>query len=439
MNISISTVPLASLIAHNCSNSPNYNKANFPKMFTGVTHKDLSLKPYPVDSNLRDDGLTPAAPMNISKASLRNLMPSNWKGKLVKFWQAYVYDGSSHPLAGYLNNDPAVIERQVADSRGFDVNTVDLYGANFKGAGNDFVMDTIATACPKYNQTFYATFDQQCLTAGSNNIPTSQYQNALIAYIDHVADRYFNHPAYEHYQGRPMLGFWGFGRTLRGVPLDWQAIKAAIRGNPWIILYQADGFAIPGSDGAMSWLPTSAQPGNPSGSNYLKNYMLPAMAAHSNKISISSAWARFNGTKTRNKAWSDGKFLDGMGGMTLLETMGINAAFAAMHNLPYLQLVWDDLEESDDLIAGVENDVSITANVSGTQLSWTVTGHEQTISSYDIYAEATETEIYKLGSVATGQPKVFDLKNSLIDFSTQSFYVYAVGQPCIQNRLVKAA
>jgi len=438
-NIQINTVPLASLTAHNYSNSPNYNKANFPKLFTGTTHKDLSLKPYPVDSNLRDDGLTPAAPMNICKDSLRKLMPPNWKGKLVKFWQAYVYDGTSHPAAGYLNNDPAVLERQVADSRGFDVNTVDLYGQNFKGAGNDFVMDNIATACPKYNQTFYATFDQQCLTAPSNKISPDQYQNALIAYIDHVADRYFGHPAYEHYQGRPLLGFWGFGRTLRGVPLDWQAIKAAIRGNPWIVLYQKDGLTIPGSDGAMSWLPTGVEAGNPSGSNYLKNYMLPAFAAHPEKIAIGSFWARFNGTKTHNIKWSDGKALDGMGGMTLLETIGLNAEFSKTHNLPYLQAVWDDLEESDDLIAGVENDVSITAKLDGTQLTWTVTGHEQTVQAYDIYAEATETDVYKLGSVLPGQPKVFDLKNALVDFSAQSFYVYAVGQPCIQNRLVKAA
>ena len=178
-NISINTVPLASLTAHNCSNSPNYNKANFPKLFTGTTFKDLSLTPYPVDSNLRDDGLTPAAPMNICKDSLRKLMPPNWKGKLVKFWQAYVYDGTSHPEAGYHNNDPAVLERQVADSRGFDVNTVDLYGPNFKGAGNDFVMDTIATACPKYGQTFYATFDQQCLTAPANKSPQASTRMPL--------------------------------------------------------------------------------------------------------------------------------------------------------------------------------------------------------------------------------------------------------------------
>lgn len=438
-NIKINTVPLVSLTAHNCSNSPNYNKANFPKLFTGTTFKDLSLKPYPVDSSLVDDSLNPAAPMNICKDSLRSLMPPDWKGKLVKFWQAFVYDGGSHPAIGYLNNDPSVLERQVADSRGFDVNTIDLYGQNFKGAGNDFVMDTIATACPKYGQTFYATFDQQCLTAGANNIPTSQYQSALIAYINHVADKYFGNPAYERYQGRPLLGFWGFGRTLRGVPLDWQAIKAAIRGNPWIILYQADGFNIPGSDGAMSWLPVKAEPGNPSGSNYLKNYMLPAIAAHPNKIGIGSAWAKFNGTNTFTKDWSRGKDLDGMGGMTLLETIGLNAAFSSVHNLPYLQMVWDDNQEGNCLINGVQNDVSLTAKLDGAQLTWTVTGHEQTVQAYDIYAQATETEVYKLGSVLPGQPKVFDLKNALVDFSAQSFYVYAVGQPCIQNRLVKAA
>jgi hypothetical protein len=386
-----------------------------------------------------DDSLNPAAPMNINKDSLRKLMPPSWKGKLVKFWQAFVYDGTSHPAIGYLNNDAAVIARQVEDSRGFDVNTVDLYGANFKGAGNDFVMDAIAASCQKNNQTFYATFDQQCLTSGTNGIPTIQYQSALISYINHVADKYFGHPMYERYQGRPLLAFWGFGRVLRGITLDWQKIKAGIRGNPWIVLYQADGFSIPGSDGGMSWLPTGATAGNPSGSNYLKNYMLPAMAAHPDKISIGSAWAKFNGTNTFSKAWSQGKHLDGIGGMTLLETMAINAAFSSIHNLPYLQLVWDDNQEGDALINGVQNDVSIAAKINGTQLTWTITGHEETISSYDIYAQVTETDVQKIGSVAPGDTKVYELKNSLVNYGIQNFYVYAVGKPCIQNRLIKAA
>jgi len=439
MSILINTVPLISLTQHNCSNSPSYNKENFPKLFTGRTFKDLSLTPYPVDSSVMDDSLNPASPMNICKDSLRKLMPPSWKGKLVKFWQAFLYDGISHPAIGYLNNDPSVIARQVEDSRGFDVNTVDLYGANFKGAGNDFVMDALAASCSKNSQTFYATFDQQCLTSATNGIQASQYQAALISYINHIVDKYFGHPAYEKYQGRPLLAFWGFGRTLRGVTLDWQKIKSAIRGNPWIVLYQAEAFSIPGSDGGMSWLPTGATATNPSGSNYLKSYMLPAMAAHPDKIAIGSAWAKFNGTNTFSKAWSQGKYLDGMGGMTLLETMAINAAFSSLHNLPYLQLVWDDNQEGDALINGVQNDVAIAAKVTGTQLTWTVTGHEQTISSYDIYASATEADVYKLGSIATDDPKVFDLKNSLVDFGSQNFYVYAVGQPCIQNHLIKAA
>ena len=159
------------------------------------------------------------------------------------------------------------------------------------------------------------------------------------------------------------MGFWGFGRTLKGVPLDWQAIKAAIRGNPWIILYQADGFNIPGSDGAMSWLPVKADAGNPSGSNYLKNYMLPAIAAHPDKIGIGTFWARFNGTKTRNKALVNGKVLGRHGRHDAAGNHGLNAAFSSVHNLPYLQAVWDDLEESNDLIAGVENDVAISAKL----------------------------------------------------------------------------
>jgi len=439
--IEIDTVTLASLTAHNCSNSPQYNKTNFPKLFTGRTFVDSSLKPVPVDSNKRDDSLNPAAPMNISKLSLRTLMPSGWKGKLVNFWQAYVYAGRSHPEAGYHNDDPTVLAVQMDDSqsRGFDCVTCDLYGPNFKEAGNDFVMDNIALSAQRTKQTFYATFDQQCLTAPANNIPPNLYQSALIAYINHIADKYFGHPAYERYQGRPLLGFWGFGQSVKNVPLDWVKIKSSIRGNPWIVLYQSGGFTVPGSDGAMGWLPTKADAGNPSGSNYLKNYMLPAIATHQDKIGISSAWARFNGTLTNNANWSMGKHLDGMNGMTLLETMGLNADFAKSHNLPYVQLVWDDLQEGDTLINGVENDIVLTAKMNGSQVTWSVTGHEQTVSAYDIYAAASATDVYKIGSVAPGQPKIFDVAGKLVPFGAEAIYVQAVGQPCIQNHLAKAA
>lgn len=438
----LTKIPIASLTQHNCSNSPNYDKAHFPKLFTGFTHKDTSLKPYPVDSNKRDDGLTPAAPMHISDLSLRTLMPPTWKGKIVKFGQYYLYNGQSHPEIGYHNDEPLILAKQIADSRGADVNTVDLYGINFKGAGNDFVLDNIVHPCAQHNQTLYATFDTQCLTAPSNRISPDQYQSALISYINHIADKYFPLPVYERFRGRPLLGFWGFGASLKGIPLDWVHIKSQVRGNPLFILYQASGLTLPGSDGAMSWVPVSTQPGNPSGSNYLR-YMLGQFAVHPDKIPISSFWARFNGTKTRNPNWSDGKHLDGMGGMTLLETIGLNATYSLSHDLPYMQFCWDDNEEGDDPVAGVENDVVITAQLpvhpASSLLTWSVTGHEQTVSRYEIYAQEDDEDVYKLGTVLPGEPKMFDLHNALVDFSEPNFYVYAVGQPMIQNHLVKAS
>jgi hypothetical protein len=438
MSIDIQTVPLPSLTAHNCSNSPDYTAKNFPKLFTGRTFINLSLATAPVDSSRLDDSLNLASPANISKGSLHGFMPG-WKGKIINFWQAFLYDGTHHPAVGYLNNDPAAIARQMADSasRGFDVVTLDLYGPQFPGAGNDFVLDNIALNAAATNQTFFATIDQQYLTSGTNGFKPADYQQKMVDYINHIAARYFAHPQYERFNGRPLLFFWGFSNTGLGAQLNWKAIREATHGNALFLFYQAGGFQVPTSDGAVGWMPTGPGTGDPGGLNYLKNYMLPAIAAHPDKVGISMVWARFNGTNTFSKNWSEGKFLDGLGGMTWVDGWGLHSAFAKAHSLPYVMVVWDDNQEGTALISGVDNNIALAASIQGTTLSWEVTGHEDTVAAYDVYGAVDPQNVYKLGSVPPGAAKSLDLGGKLLPYGGGPLYIQAVGKPCVVNRLLK--
>jgi hypothetical protein len=148
-------------------------------------------------------------------------------------------------------------------------------------------------------------------------------------------------------------------------------------------------------------------------------------------------WARFNGTNTFSKNWSEGKFLDGLGGMTWVHGWGLHRDFVKIHNLPYIMVVWDDNQEGTALISGVDNDITMSGSVQGTKLVWKVSGHEDTVAVYDVYGAVDDQNVYRLGSVAPGTVESFDLSGKLLPFGGGALYVQAVGQPCIVNRLLK--
>lgn len=426
------TVPLASLMAHNISNSPNYNRAGRPSLFTGSTHHDTSGTAYTVDPTLVDDSCNTAAPVNVSKVPLRTLMPPGWGGKIINWMQAW-WGSHSHPDIGYSNSNPDDMARIITDSaaRGYDVVCLDWYGIQHGGAGDDAVLDLIAALC--FPQTFCVSIDAQYLKA----YQPAQYQSAMASAINHLAGKYFSHPQYEKYAGRPLLLLWNL-ESVAGVYVDWVALKTQIAGNPLLIHYQANGFKVPGSDGAFFWVDPSADTfsGTASGVTYLTNYALPSIAAHQEKICISSVWAGFNGTLTRKVSWSDGKFIARQGGKTWLDTWKANRDFVAGGmRLDYvIPLTWDDYEEGTALQAGILNDVAFaSAVIKGTVLNWAITGNESTVYRYDVYSKTDSGNLVMLTSIPARVGNQVDLAGAVP--LGGSIFIQAVGQPGIVNRL----
>ena len=86
----------------------------------------------------------------------------------------------------------------------------------------------------------------------------------------------------------------------------------------------------------------------------------------SSKSVFGAMTAGFNGTLTKNKSWSLGKYIPRGSGACLVEGAAtIDAKIPS--NVTRMQWVtWSDWEEGSEVESGVEDDVAVTASVSGT-------------------------------------------------------------------------
>jgi hypothetical protein len=254
-------------------------------LFTGKTHRRGTV--FAIDKTLMDDSQNAASPIVISKESVRNLMPADWHGRIAMHAQVW-WGLSSHPNIGFNDQDAATMQVICNDikARGYDVFIPDWYHPTRSTVANDATVDVVATACQSAGLKFMVMIDQQYFDAQGSTRNT--YQEDLISAINHLMGRYANHPAYEHNSriggvSRPLILLWGIASKV-GANVDWNVVRSAVapRSNPLIIQYQASGFGVTQSDGALAWLDTNAaSAGKPvSGISYLTHSFLPACTAN---------------------------------------------------------------------------------------------------------------------------------------------------------------
>jgi hypothetical protein len=439
------TTTVAAITGHNTSASPTYNKTTAPTLFTGTSHKfsagnGSAITSFAVDSTKMDDSENAASPLNISKVNMHTLMPAGWAGKIINYGQFW-WGNSSHPKIGYSDTDPATMTALMKDSasRGYDVVCFDWYGIN---VGNgDTVQDLITANCAATGQTFAMMIDQQYF--GDNGFNTAAtMQTGLAQALNHFNAKWYSNSAYEKVGGRPLVFLWDVANHV-GANVNWTTLRTQISGNPLLIQYQASGFSVVGADGAFAWMDPFApfNTGVKNGTTYLTSSFLPACTSHQSKICISSVIKGFNGTLTKNVAWSDGKFVDQQAGQTWLDWWTTNANYVnSGKRLDYIGVVtWDDYQEGSSVQVGILNDVAFkSAQINGTVVSWSITGNEKTVSSYTVYITPDGVNLAQLTSLATNVPKTLDLSTFGLVPGTYSVYVQAVGKPMIVNRTTNA-
>jgi PKD repeat protein len=434
---------VADLTAHNVSGAPNYNQTNFPANFTGITNHDGNT--LATNAALNDDSENPSALMVISKESVRNLMPTGWTGRIgmhCQFW----WGRSNHPAIGFNDRDPATCDAIIQDikDRGYDVIIPDWYSPTKTSVLNDSDVDNIAASCVKSNLNFMVMIDQQYFS--NNGYTASTYQAGIIAAIQHLMDRYASHPNYEHYTyngvSRPLILLWDVAR-VGGANINWATVRSQVssHGNPLIIQYQASGFTVIESDGALSWVDTNAdKAGSPaSGSSYLTNSFLPACSAHQDKICLSSVWCGFNGTLTKSTTWSLGKWLDKRNGQTWLDVWKTNSDYVAGgKRLDYVCTVTlDDYQEGSAVQGGIRTDITINLALSGNLLNFSVTGNENSVRRYNLWGSTDGITAQLLDTKIPTDAKQFDLTAlpGIVSSGLYTLYLEAQGMPSLECHL----
>jgi hypothetical protein len=431
---------LASQTAHNTSAFHPYNKANFPKTFTGVTYIAPSTTEA-TDSTKMDDSRNPVSPGHVSDVDVHLLYPAapsiDWGTHDVPWFGP----NQGHINVGVNCLDPAYIEAKARDlkRRGFNFIVIDWYGQGTFTDRATLGLQAFLTANPGFGLKYCL-----CPDKGIANLS----QATLTAQIAYIQTQYMSDPNYYEYSGKPVLHFFGIASVLGDSAMS--AVKAATTGSSAFWMFQDSGSAGAISksycDGVFDWTHNFL-----TGTNFSDRYNLTAqtafythLASQPTKKGFASVCPGFNGTETYKDGWSRGKELLRDNGACWLA----RAANANSHHTSQVIAVmvptWSDYEEGTEIELGIDNDLTIAPSITGTSVDWSVsggTGDETTVDHYVVWAtedvgisDPAQIGLTPVASVATGLG-TFDLSGHLTAGKPYGIYIEAVGKGCIRNKM----
>jgi len=373
------------------------NNTSAADLFTGTTNGDI-------------------AAGNVSKLSIRSMLYSGSTTKVYANWVPW-WGGSNHINIGYSSSDPTEVHRQVTDmiSRGIDGIVVDWYSTGSLDRATVVMRQEIE----KHPGFVFALMPDSGAYGGLED-PTQK----LINDVNYAAGSYFLSPNYMKVNGRPVL--FPFG--LEQYPIDWTRVVANIQGNPIFIDRNVSGFSYADSSGGYAWGPSST------GTGYW-DFFYPS-AIKTKMPTYGSVSKGFNDSLA---SWGQNRFVDQQCGQRWLTTFAeANKYYSTSLPLPYMQLVtWNDYEEGTEIESGIDNCVSLNSQVVGNELSWTVTGQENTIDHYTVFISLDGENLMDLVDVPVSTHSI-DLTKYALTPANYTLYVKAMGKASIRNQISSA-
>jgi len=150
--------------------------------------------------------------------------------------------------------------------------------------------------------------------------------------------------------------------------------------------------------------------------------------------------ATYKGFNDTLAGWSLNRIVNQNCGQTWLSTFSeIGKYYSSSKQLESLQVVtWNDYEEATEIESGIDNCVSVTAQVSGNSLSWTITGSESTIDHYTPFISTDGENLMPLSDLAAGTHSL-DLSSYHFAAGSYTVCVKAVGKASIRNHMSATA
>ncbi|MGE5109290.1 MAG: PKD domain-containing protein [Acidobacteriaceae bacterium] len=331
---------------------------------------------------------------------------------------------------GYISNSATQVHAQVQDmmSRGIAGAIANWHGlANTSSEAATQLLKKEAESSGGQFQ-FAIMEDQASLgSAAVNN--GCDVTDQLISDLNYIASQYESSSAYITVNGRPVVYFFGVDAFY----IDWPRVLSSVSGNPVVLIRGTTGFARTTADGAYSWVNIQeTDPFNPELS--LQDSFFRAAQQAPQRLAIGTAFKGFNDTLA---TWGTNRVIDQDCGETWLQSFHeIGKFYSGVNQLPALQIVtWNDYEEGTSIETGIDNCVFLIPSQSGSTISWTVNGNEDTIDHYIVFISADGQNLSPLGNVPNGT-HALDLSNMNLSSSmTYRVYVKAVGLPSIQNKM----
>lgn len=371
-----------------------------------------------------------AGASNISKVSIRSALkiPGStriWAHLMVWFGQP------NHMNVGYDSADPNQVHKQLDDmqSRGIQGAIVDWYGTDSSQAHVNDAANAVMQDAQDRNGFQFAIMED---AGGGPQIcvqtPGCDVTGQVISDLNYIMRHYAQSPAYIQVKGHPAVFFFG----LEQFPVDWNKVRASVKGKPVFIFRNAVGFQAPQTNGGFSWVNINTADPNDWGQAYLDSFYATGLE-HGDKAVVGSGYKGFNDTIS---GWSGHRILNQNCGQTWLATLDeIGKYYGSDPKLSGVQLVtWNDYEEGTEIESGIDNCVSVSAKASGSSVTWQVNGDEKTIDHFTVWSSSDGQNFDHIVDVSAGTHSA-DLSSKIHPGSGTQVYVQAVGKPSIINHM----
>jgi PKD repeat protein len=360
-----------------------------------------------------------AASGNISRVPMRSLL---YSGANTKVYAAIMgwFGKSSHLNVGYNSQDPAQLNKQMADmkARGIDGAILAWYG---KDSYENKTAQGLRVAAEANGVEFFIMIDQGAIQWDSMGLSAT---DALIVHLNYLADNYYASPMYTRINGQPVVMEF----ALEKYTIDWTRVRSSIRGNPMIIFRNPNGWTRPTSNGAYAWEPDKST------TSYL-DYFYQQATYYPTLQTFGGVSPMMNDTLA---SWTANRIVPSQCGQTwLMKWNDQSKWYSAGKPLQQIQVAtWNDYEEGTTIESGIDNCVTVNAVMSGDTVTWSLSGAglENTIDHYAVYISADGQNLMPLANLPTGT-YALDLAPYKFLAGNYSVFVQAVGKPAITNKM----